>query len=164
MVKTMGVVFPRGKLAFQVGNGQRVRFWMDKWCGDESLCECGTFSIKSLYSILEPEDSPWFPSGSIWRSSVPPKVAFFTWKAFWGKVLALNQLQRRGNFLANRCFLCLSKAKTVDHLLHCAKTRVLWNFLFSLFGVSWILSCSVEETLLRWHGSFVGKARKRLGK
>ena len=26
---------------------------------------CGTFSIKSLYSILEPEDSPLFPSGSI---------------------------------------------------------------------------------------------------
>ncbi|RVW98801.1 putative DNA helicase MCM8 [Vitis vinifera] len=47
----------------------------------------------------------------------------------------------------------------VDHfLLHCAKTWVLWNLLFSLFGVSWILSCSVKETLLGWHGSFVGKA------
>ena len=95
---------------------------------------------------------------------MPPKVAFFTWKAFWGKVLALDQLQRRGNFLANRCVLCLSKVETVDHLLHYAKTRVLWNLLFSLFGVSWILSCLMEETLLRWHGSFVGKARKRLGK
>ena len=31
--------FLSGRLAFQVGNGQRVRFWMDKWCGDESLCE-----------------------------------------------------------------------------------------------------------------------------
>ena len=122
---------------------------------------CGTFSVKSLYSILEPEDSPLFPSGSICRSSVPPKVAFFTWKAFWGKVLALDQLQRRGFFLANRCFLCLSKAETVDYLLHCAKTWVLWNLLFSLFGVSWILSCSVEETLLRWHGSFAGKVRKK---
>ena len=50
----------------------------------------------------------------------------------------------------------------VDHLLlHYAKTRVLWNLLFSLFGVSWILFCSVKETLLRWHGLFVGKAHKK---
>ena len=141
-----------GRLAYQVGNGQRVRFWMDKWCGDEPLCEsfsslfsislskeawvsdvwnldgdgggwtplfsrvfndwevelvehflqkiqafrvqrevedrviwtasrCGTFTVKSLYSILEPEDSPLFPSGSIWRVSVPPKVPFFAWEA-----------------------------------------------------------------------------------
>ena len=136
------------RLAYQVGNGQRVRFRMDKWYGDEPLCESflslftlssskeawvvdvwnlegdgggwtplfsrafndwelelverflqkikafrvhrdvedkviwtisryGTFSVKSLYSILEPEDSPLFPSGSIWKSSTPPKVAFF---------------------------------------------------------------------------------------
>ena len=26
---------------------------------------CGTFSVKSLYSILKPENSPLFPSGSI---------------------------------------------------------------------------------------------------
>ena len=24
-------------LAFRVGNGRRVRFWKDKWCGDEPL-------------------------------------------------------------------------------------------------------------------------------
>ena len=122
----------------------------------------GTFSVKSLYSILEPEVSPLFPSGSIWRSSVPPKIAFFAWEASWGKVLTLNQLQRREHLLVNRCFLCLSKVGTIDHLLlHCAKTRVLWNHFFSLFGVSWILSCSIKETLLGWHGSFVGKARKK---
>ncbi|KAJ9707665.1 hypothetical protein PVL29_002622 [Vitis rotundifolia] len=50
----------------------------------------------------------------------------------------------------------------VDHLLlHCVKTRVLWNLLFSLFGVAWVLSGSVKETLLGWHGAFVGKTRKK---
>ena len=57
--------------------------------------------------------------------------------------------------MANMCFLCLSKVEMVDHLLlHCVKTRVLWNLLFSLCGI-------VKETLLRWHGVFVGKARKK---
>ena len=36
-----------GRLAFQVGNGQRVRLWMDKWCGDESLSE----SFPSLFTL-----------------------------------------------------------------------------------------------------------------
>ena len=98
---------------------------------------CGTFTVKSLYSILEPRDSPLFPCGSIWRASVPPKVAFFAWEASWDKILTLDQLQRRGDSLANRCFLCLFEVETVDHLLlYCAKTQVLWNLLFSLFGVA----------------------------
>ena len=78
--------------------------------------KCGVFSVKSLYSILEPDVSPLFSNGSIWRVSVPPKVAFFAWEASWGKVLTLEQLQRRGYSLANRCFLCLLEVEMVDHL------------------------------------------------
>ena len=88
---------------------------------------------------------------------------FFASEASWGKVLTLDQFQRRGFFLTNRCFFCLSEVEMVDHLLllHCARSRVFWDLLFSLFGVSWILSCSVKETLLGSHGSFVGKSRKK---
>ena len=42
---------------------------------------CGKFSVKSLYSILEPEESLLFSSSNIRRSCAPPKVAFFTWEA-----------------------------------------------------------------------------------
>ena len=88
--------------------------------------------------------------------------SFFAWATSRGKVLILDQFQRRGHSLENKCFLCLSEVETVDHLLlHCVKTRVLWNLLFSLFGVAWILSYSVKETLLGWHGAFLGKARKK---
>ncbi|RVW39006.1 putative ribonuclease H protein [Vitis vinifera] len=197
-----------GRVAFHLGNGQRVKFWKDKWCGDEPLCE----SFPSLFSISMSKNAwvsdvwnpvgdgltgllslqgrltigrlfcwsscckrskiplfyvgagglPLFPSERIWRARVPPKVAFFAWEASWGKVLTQEQLQRRGFSLANRCFLCLSEEETVDHLLlHCIKTRVLWNLLFSLFGISWTLSCSVKSTLLGWTGGFVGKRRKK---
>ena len=40
-------LFLNGRLAYQVSTGQRVRFWMDKWCGEEPLCE----SFPSLFSI-----------------------------------------------------------------------------------------------------------------
>ena len=103
-----------------------------------------------------------FPYVGIWRASVPPKVAFFAWEASWGKILNLDQLQRRGYSLANKCFLCLAEAETVDHLLlHCVMTRTLWNLLFSLFSVEWVLSGTVKETLLGWHGAFVGKIHKK---
>ena len=47
---------------------------------------------------------------------MPPKVAFFAWEASWGKVLTLEQLQRRGFSLASRCFLCLSEVEMMDHI------------------------------------------------
>ncbi|RVX21268.1 putative ribonuclease H protein [Vitis vinifera] len=36
-----------GRVAFHLGNGQRVKFWKDKWCGDGPLCE----SFPSLFSM-----------------------------------------------------------------------------------------------------------------
>ncbi|RVW27576.1 hypothetical protein CK203_097514 [Vitis vinifera] len=61
----------------------------------------GVFSVKSLYSTLEPGGPVLFPYVGIWRAYMPPKVAFFAWEASWGKILTLDQLQRRGYSLAN---------------------------------------------------------------
>ncbi|RVW56296.1 Argininosuccinate lyase, chloroplastic [Vitis vinifera] len=85
----------------------------------------GAFSVKLLYSILEPGGSSLFPCGSIWRANVPPKVAFFAWEASWGKILTLEQLQRRGR---GPCGIFFSR-------------------------VAWVLSGSVKETLLGNIGS-----------
>ncbi|RVX21160.1 hypothetical protein CK203_002293 [Vitis vinifera] len=38
----------------------------------------------------------------------------------------------------------------------------LHGLLFSLFGVSWVLSSSVRETLLAWHVSCVGRKQKKV--
>ena len=35
------------RVAYHMGNGQRVKFWKDKWCGDGPLCE----SFPSLFSM-----------------------------------------------------------------------------------------------------------------
>ena len=94
---------------------------------------------------------------------VQHKISFFTWEATCSKALTLDLIQKRGWALANKCFMCLEKEETIDHLLlHCTKTRVLWDLLFNLFGLSGVLPSSVRETLLSWHGSFVGKKRKKV--
>ena len=44
----------------------------------------------------------------------------------WGIVLTLDQVQRRGCSLANRCYFCHLLEESIDHLLlHCEKTKVL---------------------------------------
>ena len=94
-----------------------------------------------------------------------PKWVFFAWEASWEKFLTLDQLKRRGWTLANRCFFCLVEEESTNHILiHCTKTRVLWELLFTLFGVTWVLPYSVRETLFCWLGSFVGKKRKKAWK
>ena len=97
----------------------------------------GVFSVKSMYKALESRSSIPFPMKTIWSTCVQPKLCFFASEATWGKFLTLDQLYKIGFVLANRCFLCQECEETVNHLLlHCAKTRELWELLFALFGIS----------------------------
>ena len=124
----------------------------------------GNFSVKSLNSVLEPNDLLLFSWSIIWSSCMPPKVAFFAWKATWGKALSLDQVQRRFS-LANNFFPCHFEEETVDHiLLHYAKIRILWQLLFTLFGVSWVLSFSVKRHSLGGIGLLWVKFAKSPGR
>ena len=77
----------------------------------------------------------------------------------------MDQLKRRGWTLAHRCFLCLVEEESIDHILiHCSKTKVLWELIFALFRVLWVLPLLVKETLLGWKGSFVGKKHLKVWK
>ena len=46
-------------------------------------------------------------------------------------------------------------------LITCS-TIVSWHLLFALFGLSWVLPSSVRELLSSWHGSFLGRKRKKV--
>ena len=82
--------------------------------------------VKSLYKALGSGPSVSFPSNVIWKTCVQPKVSFFGWEATWGKALTLDQLQKKGWHLANRCYLCQMHEESIHHILfHCAKTRTL---------------------------------------
>ena len=72
----------------------------------------------------------------------------FAWEASWGRVLTLDNLERKSRALANRCFLCGEGEETIDHLLiHGSKTSFLWGLLLAIFGVNWVFPLSVSETL-----------------
>ena len=109
----------------------------------------GNFSVKSLYSTLEPRCAVPFPWNIIWSLCVLTKVGFFAWEALWGKVLTLDQLKRKGWNIANRCFLCCAEEQTINHILiHCFEAKVFWELVFAMFGVKWVLPLLARDILL----------------
>ena len=49
-----------------------------------------------------------------------------------------------------------------DHiLLHFSKASILWQLIFVLFGVQWLMHSLVRGLLLSWGGFFVGRKRKK---
>ena len=63
----------------------------------------GAFPLKAPVKIL-------------WNPYLPFKVGFFAWEAWWGKVLTLKQLQKRGYQLASRCPFCREEEYRLEHI------------------------------------------------
>jgi hypothetical protein len=100
----------------------------------------GVFKIKSSFYSLTSAGSSRFPWKSVWCAQAPPRVAFFVWTAALGKILTQDNLRKRHVIVINRCCMCKKTKETVDHLLlHCDVASVLWNSLFSRFGMSWVM-------------------------
>ena len=89
-----------------------IRMWKIGWYGQPWV---GTFRL-NLSILFWSQVTLLFQRNIIWRSCAPPKVTFFAWEVTWGKALILDQVQRRGYSLANRCFFCHSEEE-VDHIL-----------------------------------------------
>ena len=73
------------------------------------------------------------PVKMIWNPLVPTKVGFFVWEVWWGKILTMDQLKKRGFSLASKCPFCGQAKEVLEHLfIHCPKIWGPWTTLFSL--------------------------------
>ena len=103
------------------------------------------FSVREASKVLQPRSDSVFPVEGVWVSLALTKMAFFAWETAWGKVLTLDNLQRRGRQFPNRCFLCECDEETIHHILmHFPIARSLWDLFFSLVGVKWVFLQSVK--------------------
>ena len=55
-----------------------------------------SFSVKLFFDFLEGGRTIHFMKRMIWKQCVPTKIGFFAWEAWWGKVLTVDQLKKRG--------------------------------------------------------------------
>ncbi|CAN0856068.1 Putative ribonuclease H protein At1g65750 [Linum grandiflorum] len=116
----------------------------------------GIFSVRSLRHALTRErfhGYNFFPHDTIWVKSAPTKVQCFLWRVFHKKVASLDNLQRRGYHMANRCPMCQKTIETVDHLfLRCAFSRTIWDIICSKLLIHGPMLSDTSEFIAAWKG------------
>lgn len=92
-----------------------------------------------------------------------PKIGFFSWVAVQYKILTLDNLQRRGFILVNRCVLCYDNEDSIDHLLiHCIYSREVFNSVLSQCQVAWVVPKLATNLMLQWENPFASPWMRRL--
>jgi hypothetical protein len=108
------------------------------------------FVVSSCYNVLVGNDGIHFPSKSIWSTKIPLRAAFSVWSATLGKILTMDNLRKRHVIVVDRCCMCKSNGKFVNHLLHCEVAYALWNVFFSRFGLSLVMPSRVVNLFACW--------------
>jgi hypothetical protein len=92
----------------RLGNGEDTICWRV----DKSKC----FTGGSYYRVLTGTSHVSFPWKIIWKSRVPPRVAFFVWTTALGKILTIDNLRGRHVMMMDWCCICKNGGESVDHL------------------------------------------------
>jgi hypothetical protein len=125
------------------GNADRL-YW--------SPSKKGVFEVKSFYKILSNTATEMFPWKSIWRSKVPSRVAFFGWNAVLGRILTHDNMRKRSIVIVEWCCMCKKNGESVDHLLiHCEVATRIWHYMFTLFGIEWVMPQKVLDLFACWN-------------
>ena len=119
-------------------------FWWNK-------AKNGGFSVITCFELLEGGSQQSVPVKMLWNPTVPTKVGFFAWEVWWGKILTMYQLKKRGFSLASRCGFCGKDEESLEHLfIHCPKVRCMWTVIFSLSGGGWACPFLVKDLIQGW--------------
>ncbi|CAN1262893.1 Putative ribonuclease H protein At1g65750 [Linum perenne] len=112
------------------------------------------FSVSSFRRFLVADRFPGdnsFPSKWIWSSPAPPKVQFFCWLVFRNRIATIDNLQRRGFAIPNRCVLCKMESESVNHIfIHCRFSSQVWSKLSSTLSMLGPLPSSFGDLVLMW--------------
>jgi hypothetical protein len=101
-----------------------------------------------LFSVMRATHSH---GKSIWQPKVPSRISFFVWVAVLGKILTAENLRKRHIILVSWCCLFKRDGETVDHLLlHCPFSWEVWDMVFALFGVQWVMLEKIIDLLACW--------------
>ena len=125
----------------------------------------GQYSIKVCYRLLKGGIASPLLAGLIWNSCIPSKMSVFTWEVWWGKVLTMDQLKKKGFQIASRYPLCQEAEESLDHLLiHCPTTWGLWATLISLLGMVWACPLLAKDLMFEWATFPIKKKARKIWK
>lgn len=98
----------------------------------------------------------------LWDIRATPKIIIFVWLCFRKKILTMDNLQKRGFILANRCQLYKKDYESIDHLFFgCPYVLSLWGTLLRSFKTSWVLPNEVRNLMEQWQCPFRSSILRR---
>ncbi|KAJ4813587.1 RNA-directed DNA polymerase (reverse transcriptase)-related family protein [Rhynchospora pubera] len=108
-----------------------------------------SFTSAAFYKFLKL--LPQIPSRLkyIWKLKVPPRVKTFIWLLLQNKLATIDNLQRRGMTLVNRCSLCQIECESVFHISNsCSFFSATLQLVFNLASIPLITFSSTEAALI----------------
>jgi hypothetical protein len=67
----------------------------------------------------------------------------------------MDNLTKWNLIVVDWCCMCKKSGEMVDHLLlHCEVARALWNSVFGLCGLEWVMPQHVVDLYASWRGQF----------
>ncbi|XP_078149464.1 uncharacterized protein LOC144544782 [Carex rostrata] len=77
----------------------------------------GQYTVQAGYRAMK--DGPRILNGSqrIWKLQAPPRMKVFGWLALNNRLLTIDNLNKRGWPLVNRCVLCRVQGESIKHML-----------------------------------------------
>lgn len=106
------------------------------------------FFVKSCYDHLQPQKELTFP----WK-------AYFVWTALKGRILTLDNIQRRVISLPNICLFCHNVLESIDHIfLHCPFACELWSMFLFEVDLKWVFLTCIKDLFEQW--CFFGRGCK----
>ena len=115
-----------------------------KGYGEDRLCWRRSskegFKVRSYHKYLSSSAGIAVPWKRIWKTNAPPRVAFLVWVAAMGHILTTDNLRRRHVMVLDWCCMCKENGESISHLLlHCSAAMEIWYFMFSIFGIQWVM-------------------------
>ncbi|RVW47168.1 hypothetical protein CK203_070191 [Vitis vinifera] len=130
------------------GDGKRVRFWKDIWCGNNSLCEAFpslfALAVSKKRGVEEVERFLSTIQGKRLNADVEDRMV---WKGTKNEIFTTGCSYKGG-------FFCLGS--------FIGEGEGFVDLVFSLFGVNWVLPFTVRDTLLGWCASFKDKKHRKV--
>lgn len=111
------------------------------------------FTVKVCYENILSFRLNFFSNGImnfnwdlVWLKEVPSEVNFHVWLVVRNRVLALENLQKRGIRMAGKCVLCEEDSEDTDHLFgSCSFVASIWNYFYHQGKYRDLLSLSIQN-------------------
>uniref|UniRef100_A0A2N9FIH8 Reverse transcriptase zinc-binding domain-containing protein n=1 Tax=Fagus sylvatica TaxID=28930 RepID=A0A2N9FIH8_FAGSY len=129
-----------------------------KGYGEDRICWRGSskegFQVRNYCKNLLPSAGILVPWKKIWKTNAPLRLAFFFWVVALGCILTTDNLRRRHVIVLDWCCMSKESGESISHLLlHCSAAMEIWSFMFSIFGIQWVMPGGMLDLLSCWGDS-----------